>query len=497
MAATTRQLITDKSKFADAKVLEIYDVPDTDIQLEKLDQIVLRPVIGVNEDSDTFELKLNAGPHWLLLNEAQISCEMSIVRADGTALRVTKKMKPPNNPGNPPATLNPETPESLAEKEKFQAAKTKYEDELRLYNEHVRALDVVAPINGIGNTFIQEFTIQTPTQTFITSSHTQPFIAHMDHTLNHLPSEFDGRLAAAGWTKDTAPYSNSSQDPGFKLRRGKFETIKEDETVWVPMIANLSESIYSIPRAFPNYMDLRFILKRVSNEFAVMNLNPDNNTKYKLQIRNLAIHLTRGILTPSLELSTAEFLKTNPAMYPIRRMVCGTYTIPKNSNSVQQLIHTSVVPKRTFFTLVKEEDYRGSQKTNPFNYDMKELRSYEFDCAGRKFPNIRSEDMDIPKGKCKQAYLDTLKATYQYHSKQVAVSLDEFRDGGRTIIGSLFTNDLEPQKNFSVIERGPTVLRLDFLKPLPYNMTLIVLSEFENLIKVNAEREIIEEFKPM
>jgi len=72
---------------------------------------------------------------------------------------------------------------------------------------------------------------------------------------------------------------------------------------------------------------------------------------------------------PSVFLAHAKTLERSPAKYPIRRVVCKSFTIPQNYLDVShEKLFSGQLPTRNVIGLVNNRAYNGDRQRNPFNF---------------------------------------------------------------------------------------------------------------------------------
>jgi hypothetical protein len=481
MAANTSLMITKDSDIARPHLAEIFTIPSTDVSVERRDEAQYPPSLSVNDETMVLHYRVPAGPHWLLMNNTLLTFKAKIVYQSGRG-----DLKPWVDPGP-----RPEQPPAGTDQSAYNQA-------LSLWKAASKLEDVVAPINGLGQTLWDEITIATPTQRIVHSGPLQSYQAHMHHLLTHTRSEIDGKLSMAGWTEQEAGKINNREEKGFVKRMENYRTWAHSPVGrWVSLSTELIRPVFDMERPFVNYIDLHIVLRRASDDHVIMNLNDQNKTtKYKILIKDVNLHITRILWTPSLELATAKHLKEQPIHYPTRHGALVTFTLAKGVTYFNQGVHTSIVPKIIYFTMVKEKDFGGDQTTTPFNYDMEHVRSFHVEAAGRDYPDIPIREMQVSSGNCKAAYMQMLRASNQENAREPTISFDAFCLGGQTVIGQCLTNEIEPARHFSLMVRGPTRLVMAFKKALPENYMLVLISKYENTLQVNDARNIFDAYMP-
>jgi len=89
----------------------------------------------------------------------------------------------------------------------------------------------------------------------------------------------------------------------------------------------------------------------------------------KVQIVQASMFVRKVKLMPSVFLAHAKTLERSPAKYPIRRVVCKSFTIPQNYLDVRhEKLFSGQLPTRIVIGLVDNRAYNGDRQRNPFNF---------------------------------------------------------------------------------------------------------------------------------
>jgi len=88
-----------------------------------------------------------------------------------------------------------------------------------------------------------------------------------------------------------------------------------------------------------------------------------------VQIVHASMFVRKVKLMPSVFLAHAKTLERSPAKYPIRRVVCKSFTIPKNYIDVShEKLFSGQLSTRIVIGLVDNRAYNGDRERNPFNF---------------------------------------------------------------------------------------------------------------------------------
>src|SRR5215469_3369796 len=113
--------------------------------------------------------------------------------------------------------------------------------------------------------------------------------------------------------------------------------------------------------------DVSFKLQLVRNRDAFCLMSDAAQTAYKLNINECKLYVRKVKLSPAVFVAHAKAMEVGNAKYPVRRVVCKTFTVPQgNLNFTQENIFSGLLPSRVVIGLVDNAAYNGSYTLNPF-----------------------------------------------------------------------------------------------------------------------------------
>jgi len=95
----------------------------------------------------------------------------------------------------------------------------------------------------------------------------------------------------------------------------------------------------------------------------------EENRRRQFHLSNKHGFVRKVKLTPSVFLAHAKTLERGTAKYPIRRVVCKSFTIPQNYLDVShEKLFSGLLPTRVVVGLVRNDAFNGHVERNPFNF---------------------------------------------------------------------------------------------------------------------------------
>ena len=207
-------------------------------------------------------------------------------------------------------------------------------------------------------------------------------------------------------------------------------------------------------------------------------------------ITEAILFVRRVKLASCIILGHSAALKHSSAKYPIHRTDCKVLSIPRGFSSFNpDNIFLGNIPKRIVLVLVDTQAYNGTYSTNPFNFKHHNVTQVGVYVDGEQIlwkPLFLNFDEDGGQN---------VVAGYQsLFSGTGKLS----QDAGNQISRSDYTAfcfDLSPDHcsgdHFELIKQGNLRAELHFKEALANTVNLIVYAEFQNVIEVDGNRNVL------
>ena len=139
-----------------------------------------------------------------------------------------------------------------------------------------------------------------------------------------------------------------------------------DRGATVDMIGRIHSDILFQDRYMLNEVNIKVRLVRNKDSFWLM--SGEANPSYKVKLISAVLLVRKVQLSPSVFLAHAKALESGLAKYPIKRVVCKTYTISAgNLNGNYEKLFTGQLPSRLVIGCVDNDAFNGNYVKNPFN----------------------------------------------------------------------------------------------------------------------------------
>jgi len=234
-------------------------------------------------------------------------------------------------------------------------------------------------------------------------------------------------------------------------------------------------------------------LVRYKNAFCL--LSPVTAADFKVVIEDVILFIGKEKVSPSVMLGRGEALRKTTAKYPIKRIDFKVFSVPRGAlNISQDNLLNGQIPKKIAVAMVDNDAYSGNYKKNPFNFKTNDLSFLGIYVDGEPLHGKPLQPKFDQKSEFIMAYQSLFSGTGSlFEDIGNDISRDDFA-GGYAIFCFDLTPDLSNDGHYNLIKKGNLRLELQFAKALPQSINVLILSEFENLIEVDNQRNVLFDF---
>lgn len=255
----------------------------------------------------------------------------------------------------------------------------------------------------------------------------------------------------------------------------------------IEMYGNLHCDIFNQDKFMINGVDMTVKLIKAKNEFVLMGTN-----KGHLEIIYANLFVRKVKINPAILIAHTKALALSTAKYPITRVEIKTVTISRDIQSkTMDNLYLGQLPKRCIIGFVDSAAFNGSIAQNPYNFQH----------FHHNYLALYVDSVQIPskpltpdfENKCFTRSYHTLFSGSGVHFGDIGndISLSEYPDGY-----CLAAFDLTPDlschdSHWNIIKSGSLRVELRFSKPLEKTVTAIIFSEFDNIVEIDRNRNVI------
>lgn len=339
------------------------------------------------------------------------------------------------------------------------------------------------PVNNWLHSLFQQVIISLNQKCITPPSNCYNYRSYIENLLNYGSDAKKSHLTSGMWYKDTAEHMNATDNSNAGFAKRQSLTANDQN---VELYGNLHCDLFNQDKYLINGVEMNIKLVKSADEFHLM------GGKGKLKILDATLYVRKIKINPSILIAHARALSTASAKYPITRVDIKAITLPKDVQSKSlDNIYLGQMPKRCIIGFVPSKAFNGDIKLNPFNFTH----------FNYNFLSLYMDSVQIPSKPLTPNYTKNLY-TRAYHTlfsgsgihfsdHGNSISLEEYPNGYCLAVFDLTPDLSSHEAHWNIIRSGSLRLEIRFEKPLPETITAIIFSEFDNIIEIDKNRNII------
>ena len=395
----------------------------------------------------------------------------------------------------------------------------------------------VAPVNNFLHSLFKQVDVYLNGKQVIPAMGTYAYRAYIETLLNYDVSAKESQFTSALYYKDTATKMNDAgalpSSKTINLKKESFvPALLPDLEVSIPVpgsgnqgfakrsafVQNGKQFVLSGPifadifmsdRLLLNMMNLKVVLNRSNPKFCLMDKTDENAPTVNPQVKlsEVILKIRKVKVDQAVSDGIERMLKQTPALYPIRRVECKILTVPSGLPTTRQdNIFSGIIPKTFVVGFVNVDAANGTYWTNPYNFahfgvtslsltaNGEEIPFKQLTLAYRKKPNgeidpavDKDDQLDFD-----EAYNTLFSGTGKIYSNAgLDIDRDEYPGGFALYAFDLTPDMCKSSDYFNTVQRGSLSLALTFREAAKHPLAMVCYGDFENVIRIDAERNAI------
>ena len=390
----------------------------------------------------------------------------------------------------------------------------------------------VAPVNNFLHSLFKQVDVYLNGKQVTPAMGTYAYRAYIETLLNYDISAKKSQFSSALYYKDTATQmdkvgalpssisikarntSNNEETFTFKkpgtgnqgfAKRSEFIRNGNQFVLSGPIFAD----IFMSDRLLLNMVDLKVVLNRSSPKFCLMDLSGSGAPQVKPEVKltDVILKIRKVKVDQAVSDGIEHMLKQTPALYPVRRVECKILTVGENLPTTRQdNIFSGIIPKTFVVGFVNVDAVSGVYHKNPYNFAHFGVTSLSLTANGEEipfkqltlaYPKKENGEIDPAVDKDDQldfdeAYNTLFSGTGKIYSNAgLDIDRDEYPGGFALYAFDLTPDMCKSSEYFNTVQRGSLSLALTFRKATDHPLAIVCYGDFENVIRIDAERNAI------
>jgi hypothetical protein len=356
----------------------------------------------------------------------------------------------------------------------------------------LEAASSVGPVNNFLHSLFSQVDVSLNGTLITSSTNTYAYRAYIETLLSYGSDAKSSQLTSALFYKDEAgkmdkpnPLAANAVDKNSGLaKRQTFAALSSE----IDMIGRIHSDIFFQKRYMLNEVNVRIKLIRSNDAFCLMSTGA---TQFKVIVTFASLLIRKVKISPSVYLAHAKTLEAGTAKYPIRRVICKTFTIPTGYlDASHDKLFSGQLPIRLIVGLVDNRAYNGDREKNPFNfhhYSLSEIAVY----LDGQLHGLKPLKLNFGSGRFVAAYVSLFGGTNKINRDEGNdISRSDYANG-YTLFAYDLTPDLAEDDHLNLTRQGTVRLDLKFAEALAHTVTVVCYAEFHNVIEVDRNRTVV------
>ena len=346
------------------------------------------------------------------------------------------------------------------------------------------------PVNNWMHSLFDEVTVTIGDTVVSHASNAYPYRAYLENLLSLGEDAKLSQLSACLWAKDSSGLMDSMEtdvvagkpNAGL-LRRSKMTA----GGAAVEMVGRVHSDILLQERFLMSNVPVKIKLNRSRDSFSLM---AKKDKTYKVKIHSAVMFFRSVKVSDSATSAQQKALTISPAKYPITRTILKYFSIAKGMTSYNyENLFRGQMPTRIIVGCVDTAAFNGDFGKNPFNFQHKNAVRVALYIADIKTP-IKALTPEHPHHNV-LSYMSVLTGTGKWGQNEgCGFSREEYAEGYCIYAWDLTADLSDGSGHFQLMKNSNIRLELQFGKPLDATTTVIVYSEFQNMIMIDADRNV-------
>lgn len=340
----------------------------------------------------------------------------------------------------------------------------------------------VGPVNNWIHSLFSQIDVYLNQRCITTPSNNYGYRAYIENLLNYGALAKKSHLTACMWHKDQAGLMSTTTNSGYATRK---KLVANEQCV--ELYSNLHCDIFNTNKFMLNKVDLGIKLVRAKNEFHLLGTHSAH-----VEIVDANLFVRKVKINPSILIAHARALSVTPAKYPITRVELKTFTIGTDiqSKSIDN-IFLGQIPKRCILGLVDSAAFNGVQNLNPYDFQHFNYNYLALYIDSTQIP-AKPLTPDFKNNQYTRSYYSLFEGCGIYFSDTGNdISLADYPNGYCLTAFDLTPDLSSNEPHWNIIKSGTLRAEIRFASSLTKPVTLIIFAEFDNVIEVDRNRNII------
>lgn len=227
-------------------------------------------------------------------------------------------------------------------------------------------------------------------------------------------------------------------------------------------------------------------------EFYLM--SPRDDVKYRIEIQDIYVTVDAATLQSELLIAHAETLKASSAIYPYVKSDLRLYSLSKASlGFTTEAVFSGSIPSKVFCVLVNSQAMNGRNSLCPWNFHHYDVSKISFSVNNIAQPGGSPQSPRFAEGNYMECFINFFKACHTLDSNLSAeLSYYDYARGNCVFAWDIDYFNIRGNQNtiLPTPRLGATSLSIQFSRPLPHAVNLLVYGQFSDAYLIDMTRRV-------
>lgn len=357
----------------------------------------------------------------------------------------------------------------------------------------------VAPVNNFIHSLFHQIDVFLNSKLVSPPNNSYPYRAYIETLLNYSAPALNSHRTAGLWYIDTPGNMDAAPNVASTLNTANKGAINRQYFTLggktVDLLSNLHVDLFGQPKFLLSSIDVRLRLVRCKDAFCLMDFSDDG--KFSVHIKEATLIVRRAKISPGILLAHAQALAKTTAKYPITRVEVKSFTL--HQGVVAETIDNCIlgqIPRRIVVAFLRNRAFNGHRHLNPFNFHHFSIN----------YLSLYVDGVQIPSKPLQPRFNDSKSYIEAYGTLFTGTGINHLNEGidiSRTSYPKgfcLFVFDLTPDlsahfsSHWNLVKTGSVRIEVRFEEALTETVNALVYAEFDNLLEIDSNRNIITDF---
>lgn len=356
----------------------------------------------------------------------------------------------------------------------------------------------VGPVNNFIHSNFSQVDVFFNNKLVTPSSNHYAYRSYLETLLNYNSEARNSHLTGGLWYDDEDykmdKAANDATSKNSGLTKRQYFTLNGKV---FDLIGHLHCDVFNQDRLLINGVEMRIRMVRSKDSFSLMDSSADG--KFKVQIKDASLIVRRVKISPGVLLAHAQTLSRATAKYPVTRVEIKTFILNQGILSgTHDNCFLGQLPKRIIIGFVDNRAFNGDRSLNPFNFKHFNINYLSLYIDGVQVPSkpLQPNFTDANH----ETFIEALQTLYtatgiHFSNEGILINRQNYHHGYFLTAFDLTPDMSAGISNFwNVVRTGSIRIEVRFQQALTTTVNCVVYAEYDNLIEIDADRQIIADF---